>query len=115
MYNAEKSVPPVEIRKRLEALGVDVGAIREIYSRESAVAHVGNKYDQLQIRWEQGGDGRLLIGGGIVPDVQKALFEGITRATFRFVKFEDRYDVPDLDDPKSWTKDGIFVAYPKPK
>lgn len=114
MYDAEKSVPPVEVRKRLEAIGIDVAAIRERYSLESTVAHVGNKYDQLQIRWERGGDGRLLIGGGIVPEVQKALFEGIVRATFRFIRFDDRYDVPDLDDPKNWTKDGIAVSYPKP-
>ena len=112
LYDGDKSVPPVEIRKRLERIGVDVQAIRDLYSLESAVAHVGNKYDQLQIRWERGSNGALLVGGGLVPEVQRRILEGIIRAVFRFVKFESRYTVPDLDDRNTWTSGGIRVEYP---
>ena len=98
LYDAERSLQPVEVRKRLEALGVDVKTIRELYGLASAVAHVGNPYDQLQIRWGQGSNGELLIGGGSYPDVQKAMLDDMLRAVFRFVKFEDEYIVPDIDD-----------------
>jgi len=97
LYDAEKSPQPVEVRKRLEELGVDVTTIRELYSLASAVAHVGNQYDQIQIRWERDRDGKLLIGGGSHPEVQRTMLEDIVRATFRFVRFENDYVDPDLD------------------
>jgi hypothetical protein len=96
-YDAERSLQPVEVRKRLEALGVDVTSLRELYSLTSTIAHVGNPHDQMQIRWEQGSNGRLLIGGGSRPDVQKAMLADILCAVFRFVKFDDEYIVPDVD------------------
>ena len=49
LYDAETSPRPVEIRKRLEKLGIDVDELREQYGFESLVSHVGNKYDNLQI------------------------------------------------------------------
>lgn len=97
LHDAEKSLQPVEARKRLEVLGVDVGTIHELYGLTSTIAHVGNPYDQLQIRWEQESNGELLIGGGSYPDAQKAMLEDILRAVFRLVKFEDDYTVPDVD------------------
>ncbi len=96
-YDAKRSLQPVEVRKRLEALGVDIRTIRELYGLTSTIAHVGNPYDQLQIRWGQGSNGELLIGGGSYPDVQKAMLEDILRAVFRFVKFESDYIIPDVD------------------
>lgn len=115
-YDGEKSVPPVEIRKKLESLGVDVQAIRALYGQESSIAHVGNKSDQVQIRWERGTNGALLVGGGMVPEMQRAIFEGIVRAVFRFVKFEPCYQpVPDLDDPVVWKDGGVKVGYPEIK
>ncbi|MEK7245433.1 MAG: hypothetical protein AAB223_05385 [Pseudomonadota bacterium] len=104
LYDAEKSLAPVEVRKRLEALGVDVRAIRDLYQLESTIAHVGNPYDQLQIRWEQGANGKLLIGGGPNSELQKPMLEEIIRTVFRFVKFEKDYIIPDLDNP-----DGTFA------
>ena len=97
LYDAEKSLTPVEVRKRLESLNVDVQPIREHYALESAIAHVGNRYDHLQIKWEEGANGKLLIGGGAADrDLQKAMLVGIIRSVFRFVKFEKAYVVPDL-------------------
>ena len=98
LYDDEKSPPPVEIRRRLEGLGVDVRSIRELYSLESTIVHVGNRYDHLQIQWERGSHGKLLIGGGSNPNLQKAMLDGIVRAVFRFVKFEQDYIVPDIDE-----------------
>jgi hypothetical protein len=74
-----------------------VKTIRELYSLASTVAHVGDQYDQLQIQWERGQNGKLLIGGGSRPDLQRAMLEDIVRAVFRFVRFEDDYVVPDVD------------------
>lgn len=97
LYELEKSIPPVEIRKKLEAVGVDVTLIRDLYSLESSIAHVGNPYDQLQIRWEGGGSGKLLIGGENNIPVQKEMLIGIVLTVFRFIKFDEDYIVQDVD------------------
>jgi hypothetical protein len=91
LYDAEKSPRPVDIRKRLEALGVDIETLHSLYDVTSTIAHVGNPYDQIQIRWEQGSDGKLLIGGGRSPDVQNALLEDMLRAVLWFVRFDENY------------------------
>ncbi len=98
LYNDKKSPPPVEIRKRLEGLGVDVGPIRERYSLESEIVHVGNRYDHLQIHWETESKGKLLVGGASNPNVQKAMLGEIVEAVSRFLKFEQDYIVRDVDD-----------------
>ena len=97
LYDARKSPTPVDVRKRLEKLGVDIRVIRDLYSLESTIAHVGNPYDQLQIRWEQGSNGKLLIGGGSNSDVQKDMLRRISLAVFRFVKFEADYIVTNFE------------------
>lgn len=102
LYDQEKSPPPVEIRKRLEKQGVDVRAIRDLYSTESTISHVGNETDQLQLRWEKGSKGSILVGGDVQPDLQRQMLAGLVISVFRFVKFEDEYIVPDLDDPATW-------------
>jgi hypothetical protein len=97
-YDADRSLKPVEVRKRLAALGVDIGPLRELYSFQSEVAHVGNRTDSLQIKWEQGASGRLLIGGGGDQGVQRAMLVGMVKSVFRFVKHDEEYIVPDLDE-----------------
>jgi hypothetical protein len=96
-YDAERSLKPVEVRKRLEALGVDIGPLRELYSFQSEIAHVGNKTDGLQIAWGKVGSGQLLIGGGGDQNVQRAMLVGMVKSVFRFVKHKNEYIVPDLD------------------
>lgn len=100
LYDREKSPPPVEIRRHLEGLGIDVTAIRELYNLQSMISHVGNRYDHLQIHWENSKSGKLLIGGRLNLELQKAMLEALIVAVFRFVKFEDNYIVPDLDGEK---------------
>lgn len=106
LYDGEKSPPPVEIRKRLEKQGIDVQAIRDLYSLESAISHVGNETDRLQLRWEEGSRGSVLVGGDMQPDLQRQMLTGLVISVFRFIKFEDEYIVPDLDDPSSWQSKG---------
>jgi hypothetical protein len=97
LYDGERSPKPVDVRRRLEQLGVDVSALRELYSFQSEIAHVGNKTDGLQISWDSVKDGRLLVGGGLEPVVQRAMLVGMVKSVFRFVKFDGDYIVPDLD------------------
>ena len=97
-YDVERSPKPIEVRKRLEALGIDVGPLRDLYSFQSEVAHVGNKTDMLQIAWEKDTNGRLLIGGGVDLTVQRALLISMIKAAFRFVRYDEDYIVPDLDE-----------------
>jgi hypothetical protein len=97
LYDSEKSLKPVEVRKRLEVLDIDITALRDLYGFQSEIAHVGNKTDGLQIFWESPRAGRLLIGGGGDRDVQRALLVGMVKSVFRFVKYDEDYIVPDLD------------------
>ena len=98
LYDGEKSPQPVEVRKKLESIGVDIMVIRDLYSLESSIAHVGNKYDNLQIKWDAGKNGELMIGGGCHHiDVQREMLVGITLSIFRFLKFDEDYIVPDID------------------
>jgi hypothetical protein len=96
-YDGERSLKPIDVRKRLEALGVDIAPLRDLYSFQSEVAHVGNKTDGLQIAWEKGANGRLLVGGGGDASVQEALLAGMVKSVFRFVKHDEAYIVPDID------------------
>lgn len=97
LYDSEKSLKPVEVRKRLEVLNINITALRDLYGLQSQIAHVGNKTDGLQVYWASSGDGRLLIGGGGERDVQRALLVGMVKSAFRFVKYDEAYIVPDLD------------------
>lgn len=97
LYDGDRSPKPVDVRRRLEGLGVDIGVLRDLYSFQSEIAHVGNKTDGLQIAWKDTKDGRLLIGGGGDQSVQRALLVGMVKSVFRFVKHDENYIVPDLD------------------
>ena len=98
LYDADTSPRPIEIRGRLETLGVDISPLRELYNLQSEVAHVGNKTDGLQIAWERELNGRLMVGGGGDENVQRALLVGMIKSVFRFVKHDEQYEVPDLDE-----------------
>lgn len=93
LYDAPESPRPVEIRKRLEALGVDVRDLRDQYGFESAVTHVGNRYDNLQISWEQERTGKLLIGGGGDASVRRAMLNELPRYIALFAMHDPDYIV----------------------
>lgn len=98
LYDAEKSPRPVDIRKRLEKLAINVDDLQEKYGFESQVSHVGNKYDNLQIAWETDGSGALLIGGAENTLVQKGIMQAVAGTVARFVMCDDDYVVTIADD-----------------
>jgi hypothetical protein len=98
LYGAERSVPPVKMRERLEAEGVDVAELRDLYSFESGVGHVGNHSDNLQIRWEGGGTGHLLLGGGYLPHMQGPILQSIPASILRVVRHDPDCRVEVTDD-----------------
>lgn len=59
-YVSEKTPRPVEVRRRLETLGVDISHIRHAYSYGSEVGHVGRESERFHLD-----DSRhaLLVGG----------------------------------------------------
>ena len=93
LYDAEESPRPVEIRKRLEAVGINVGELREHYGFESAVSHVGNKYDNLQITWERERTGKLHVGGGGDANVPRAMLNELPRYIAMFAMHDPNYVV----------------------
>lgn len=93
LYDAEKSPRPVEIRKKLEALGIDISDLRERYGIESGVGHVGNRSDNLQIAWESNRDGVLLYGGGAQPGSQKLMLEDVQMYLVNFFRADSTYEV----------------------
>jgi antitoxin component HigA of HigAB toxin-antitoxin module len=76
-YDAEISPRPVEVRRDLEKRGVDVSDLREKYGLESTASHVGNRTDNWQINWISENNGLLMIGGGMVPDLQRILLKQV--------------------------------------
>jgi len=92
-YVNERSPRPVDVRKKLEEIGIDVSQLKERYSRESAVCHVGNPHDQLQINWEKGNSGKLLVGGGGYDDLRRKMFLSIGNYVAAFLKHDTRYEV----------------------
>ena len=105
LYDAQESPRPVAIRKRLEDLGVDVGELREIYGYESAVSHVGNRYDNIQITWEKEWTGKLHIGGGGDPNVRRVMLNELPRYIAMFAMHDPDYVVT-IGDGKASISDG---------
>lgn len=108
LYDAQESPRPVEIRKRLETLGVDVSDLRENYGYESAVSHVGNKYDNLQITWEKERTGKLQIGGGGDPNMRRAMLNELPKFIAMFVMHDPDY-VVSIGDGKASIRDGTAI------
>jgi len=103
LYDAQDSPRAVDLRERLEPLGVDVSELREQYGFESAVSHVGNKYDNLQINREQEQSGALLIGGGGNANVQRDFLRALPKYIFQFVTLDSEYIVTTDDGDFSVT------------
>ncbi len=93
LYDASSSPRPVEIRKRLEKLNIDVSELRDIYSHQSEVAHVGNSYDNMQIRWSKNNNGKLSVGGGSNNEIEKNSFNAIIASILIFLRYDPTYEV----------------------
>ena len=92
-YDAQSSPRPVEIRKTLEALGIDVSDLRGEYQAQSTASHVGNPTDNWQIDWKNEKDGLLMIGGGKSLDLQRMLLHDAWKSVLQFVKHDPSFDI----------------------
>lgn len=98
LYDGAASPRPVEIRKQLEALGVDVSRLRDRYRIESEVAHVGNKSDNLQINWDAPKSGSLLYGGGARPEIQQLMFADVQNYVLNWFSGDSDYEIEEAED-----------------
>jgi len=62
-YERNDVPKPVEVRRKLEKLGVDVSALREIYSWGCGMAHVGRQGERFDNHLQTSLKGSLLFGG----------------------------------------------------
>lgn len=75
---------PVEVRRRLEKLGVDVTRLKNIYTADSEISHVGRKSERFHSRWESSVTGQLLLGGAFSPNDQVELFQFLPALLYLF-------------------------------
>ena len=62
-YHAGRIPKPVEVRRRLEALGVDVSHVRDSYAAGSEIGHVGRASERFHLEMHGDNSGELMIGG----------------------------------------------------
>lgn len=62
-YQAGSLPRPVEVRRSLEAHGVDISHIRRTYATGSQIGHIGRESERFHLRWSTETSGDLLIGG----------------------------------------------------
>ncbi|MGB2442604.1 hypothetical protein [Planktomarina sp.] len=87
-YIKEQSPRPVEVRKELEKRGVDVKELKDIYSHQSEVVHVGNSSDQMQVRWHDLENGEIGIGGRSETELQRSAFNAIVASMVIFLRYD---------------------------
>ncbi len=82
----EKSLRPVEVRKRLEILGHDVEYARQRYSMLSTFAHIGGTGETLTL--EQIDENvSFRIGGYVDPELQRGVIRDCHKATGELIAF----------------------------
>jgi hypothetical protein len=81
----------LKLRKRLEALDIEVDELRSHYGFGSTVSHVGNKYDNLQIVWQREQEGKLQIGGGGSAELRLALLAEVPAYILLFARHDRDY------------------------
>ncbi len=97
-YDATHSPRPVEIRKELERLGVNVDDLRDQYQQESTASHVGNPTDNWQIDWLNDKDGLLMVGGGSSPELQSILLKQVLISAMRFFMHDPLFEIVESSD-----------------
>ncbi|TJX65990.1 MAG: hypothetical protein E5W21_10505 [Mesorhizobium sp.] len=106
----EKSLRPVEVRKRLEAVGHDVEGARKRCSMLSTFAHVGGMGETLTL--EQIDENvSFRIGGYIDPDLQRGIIRDCHRATGELIAFSAGVRQENVEEYhqtiKDWNSEGI--------
>lgn len=82
----EKSLRPVVVRKKLEALGHDVEATRNRYGVLSTFTHVGGTGETLTLE-QIGPDISFRIGGYVEPELQKQIIDDCHKACGDFIAY----------------------------
>lgn len=82
----EKSLRPVEVRKRLEKLGHDVDQARDRYSILSTFAHVGGAGETLTLE-RINENVAFRIGGYIDVELQREILQNCDKAIGEFIAF----------------------------
>ncbi|MBY0430380.1 MAG: hypothetical protein K2Q10_04220 [Rhodospirillales bacterium] len=93
LYQGERSLVPVKVREMLEYRGVSAKELKEIYSLGSVISHVGNYYNNLQIRLEGENTRKLLIAGRFSPEIQKHILDSILVMATMFVQHNTDFTV----------------------
>ena len=91
LYDSKSSPRPVEIRKKLESLGVDVSDLKDLYQVQSSISHVGNPYDYIQIKWTDMNKGHFCIGGGSNSKFESISLNFISTSIFLFLRHDPNY------------------------
>jgi hypothetical protein len=73
-YNRQEIPRPVEVRTRLENLGVDISHLPGLYASSSEVSHVGRPSERFHSDWTSPLDGKLLFAGSYSPEDQTEMF-----------------------------------------
>jgi hypothetical protein len=63
IYNQSSRIQPVDVRRKLEKLGVEVSSLRDLYASASEVSHVGRASERFQSQLESPNSWQLMIGG----------------------------------------------------
>lgn len=106
----EKSLRPVEVRKRLEALGHDAEQARKRYSMLSTFTHVGGTGETLTL--EQIDENvSFRIGGYIDPDLQRGIIRDCHTAAGELIAFSAGVRQENVEKYhqtiKDWNSEGI--------
>jgi hypothetical protein len=73
-YLSDKTPRPVEVRKRLKALGEDINILGKLYSMDSNLTHVSRASERFHLEWETQRNGLLKFGGEFSEQSCKHLF-----------------------------------------
>ena len=73
-YDSGNIPRPVEVRRRLESLGVDISDIRDLYSSGSQVSHVSRESERFHSDLASALSGKLLFAGSHSPEDQREMF-----------------------------------------
>jgi len=75
---------PVDVRKRLEKLGIDINQIKDLYARDSQATHVGRDGERFHTRWFNPSAGELFFGGAFLPNDQEEMFNYLPALLYLF-------------------------------
>jgi hypothetical protein len=87
-FEKDEIPKPIEVRKRLEQLGIDISYLKDFYASGSKISHVGRESERFNSQWESPLKGELLLGGKFSPEDQTELFRWLPLLLNWFVDHE---------------------------